>query len=403
MKEKQFVDYYDALGLEGNASDWEIRNAYRKLAKKYHPDMVIGLSEEAQKECEEKFKLINEAHETLTKKISKLKYDFEYKKQQRKLRFTNVYQEDDVVEEVENTEKETEDLSAVWPRSKSRTSSEQEVTEIVKASAGEFTDLDFDYLNSLTARRYEPRPKKKTDFSVKVKNGVVHAKSTFVALMKENQMFKKGKYSKGYSLKEKVIAGTLAVVITGSVAAAIFSNDEDEVVASVVASESYDDELMVTTAPTELIEETTEATEAKDNSITLYRVHTVVTGDTLAIYSIESNTTQEEIKRVNNTKSDTVQLGKDYIIPYIVEPEDLKFYTQVAQYNPIMSIEEFAKEYETNIGTLETLNPEAIDYNGSQYVISTDTLVVPNFITKEDYQVLKAAEAIQQKTYTKNN
>ena len=221
--------------------------------------------------------------------------------------------------------------------------------------------------------------------------------------MKENQMFKKGKYSKGYSLKEKVIAGTLAVVITGSVAAAIFSNDEDEVVASVVASESYDDELMATTAPTELIEETTEATEAKDNSITLYRVHTVVTGDTLAIYSIESNTTQEEIKRVNNTKSDTVQLGKDYIIPYIVEPEDLKFYTQVAQYNPIMSIEEFAKEYETNIGTLETLNPEAIDYNGSQYVISTDTLVVPNFITKEDYQVLKAAEAIQQKTYTKNN
>ena len=63
-----------------------------------------------------------------------------------------------------------------------------------------------------------------------------------------------------------------------------------------------------------------------------------------------------------------------------------------------MSIEDFAKEYETNVGTLETLNPEAIDYNGSQYVISTDSLVVPNFITKEDFEVLKAAERIQQKS-----
>ena len=290
----------------------------------------------------------------------------------------------------------TEDFSEPWKESlRSRSSNEETTKEPV--TAGQFTYLDENKLYEISARRYEPRPKKKS--TINIKGGIVKVTDTFGTLLKGNQLFKKGKYSKGYSLTEKIIVGTLVVAVAGSVMAMASSNkDEEEITFAVVETTDYNPENEMAAETTEVVEETTEATEAKDNSIILYRIHRVVEGDILSVYSKDSNTTIEELKRVNNRTSNHVVLGTDYIIPYIIEPEDLKFYTQVAQYDPFMSIEDFAKEYETNVGTLETLNPEAIDYNGSQYVISTDSLVVPNFITKEDFEVLKAAERIQQKS-----
>ena len=62
-------DYYEVLGLSKGASDDEIKKAYRKLAKKYHPD----INKEAG--AEEKFKEINEAYEVLSNPQKKATYD----------------------------------------------------------------------------------------------------------------------------------------------------------------------------------------------------------------------------------------------------------------------------------------------------------------------------------------
>ena len=68
MAEKR--DYYEVLGIGKNATDAEIKSAYRKLAKKYHPDLNPG-----NKEAEEKFKEVNEANDVLSDPQKRKRYD----------------------------------------------------------------------------------------------------------------------------------------------------------------------------------------------------------------------------------------------------------------------------------------------------------------------------------------
>ena len=62
-------DYYDVLGVSKNASDAEIKSAFRKLAKQYHPD----LNKEA--DAAEKFKEVQEAYEVLSDENKRKTYD----------------------------------------------------------------------------------------------------------------------------------------------------------------------------------------------------------------------------------------------------------------------------------------------------------------------------------------
>src|SRR3989441_10273495 len=69
----KYRDYYEVLGVPRDATAKQIRDAYRKLARQYHPDLQDTPAKK--KVAEEKFKEINEAHEVLGDPEKRKKYD----------------------------------------------------------------------------------------------------------------------------------------------------------------------------------------------------------------------------------------------------------------------------------------------------------------------------------------
>ena len=75
------MNYYDTLGVSGNASGSAIRTAYRKLARRYHPDVVGSGSAE-------KFREVQEAYETLSEGSRRQAYDMTLREQPRRVHIT---------------------------------------------------------------------------------------------------------------------------------------------------------------------------------------------------------------------------------------------------------------------------------------------------------------------------
>src|SRR2546421_1688074 len=89
MATPEYKDYYKTLGVAGRASEKEIKSAYRRLARQYHPDV------NKDPKATDRFKLINEAYEVLSDPKKRSKYDqlgSDWERIEREQEFARQYQ-----------------------------------------------------------------------------------------------------------------------------------------------------------------------------------------------------------------------------------------------------------------------------------------------------------------------
>ena len=78
-----FKDYYAILGVRRDASDEEIKKAYRKLANKLHPDKNVDKSDDEQLRLEAELKEVSEAYSVLKNSKTRIAYDYELLERER--------------------------------------------------------------------------------------------------------------------------------------------------------------------------------------------------------------------------------------------------------------------------------------------------------------------------------
>ena len=115
-------DYYEVLGVEKTATDDELKKAYRKLAKKYHPDMNSGSNSYL---SEDKFKELTEAYRILSNKALRAQYDEEIGLGSNNFNvYNNLYSEQErLKKEVQSLKMEKESQKYVNKKQKERENS----------------------------------------------------------------------------------------------------------------------------------------------------------------------------------------------------------------------------------------------------------------------------------------
>jgi curved DNA-binding protein len=124
-------DYYKILGVDRKASERDVKQAYRKLARQYHPDVNPG-----DKSAEEKFKQINEAYEVLSNKEDRQKYD----------KYGDKWQYAEQFEQAQRQQASGRDFGQGGPR--------------VYYGEGDFGSIFDDLLRGFGTGRGQPRPRR---------------------------------------------------------------------------------------------------------------------------------------------------------------------------------------------------------------------------------------------------
>jgi len=408
----KFIDYYQLLGVSKDASSDEIKKAYRKMAKRIHPDLNKGDSL-----SEDKFKLLSEAYSVLS---SSSRYDYDkeyqdyYKSKEDSLKKA-------VSEVEEKTRQDAEDAKVrVKRNARSRTNPYDNVNRHYhyrqeyqpnqhygrayaaysrenyrdRIRNNSWTDGYRKFLEKILNTYNEVRKEdaayddfvfrhKKINseynhFHVKyvdtipkeivfyIGKGVVHVSSEFHYQLHKLSYFNKEPFTK-YVIRNRGIATVLAGVMIFGGMGMMYTNKAGADVTPPASEEYFDEE------------------DNYIDEITLMRNYTVQNGDTLSGLAYESNNDIDTILSANNTTSKILYIGDVVNVPYTINREDLKYYTQVVEVDN-RSLAEIAKSYETDIATIIRLNPEAIVEVNDSYGIMTDNLVVPNFIAPEDYK-----------------
>lgn len=392
------INYYEILGIDFNATKDEIKKGYREMAKKYHPDKHTKPGEDA-KYYEEKFKIINEAYEVLSSDEQKNLYDIklkgyqerEQRRAERRKKSTSQSQQKTETRKTNNSYDETYNQDSYGTRyntenindsnyryttnrkkSKRHSGSRVKDDSFFKSVRKSYQEVKKDESKVPFTKRHKNINKQlnrkfaqKIDmdeqfqiFAFTMLKGIVHI--TYEALFQLSQL----RYiHKDNVIKYLIRNRRLASLILASVMISSLGSQTKTV--------EFTDDIYIPAGEYQTIQE-------DNDSILLKKVYTVNDGDSLSTLSNMSDTSINDIKRVNNLSSDIIFVGETLLIPYTIDKTNLDNYTTTVYTNG-MSIKDIANLYSTDEDTIIRLNKDAVEMvNGKTYIL-TQEIVVPNF------------------------
>lgn len=397
------VDFYALLGISYNSSIPEIEKAFFERIAAYHPDLSANKNARENVKSLNKYiyKCLEKAYVILTNENDRAIYDEEYRR---------AYLNKDEVKEKEKssrTHQENKKRQTKQKATSQKHTSEKSYSDVKTRSFAETIRTGWkEVREDEKTEPFKERHKNVSDYIAHSKlayanpvifnigSGVIHVCcETWYQLCKFRYITEdnlpKFIIRNRVTIGSLLLAGTLILVPKHA-----------------LSPDTTPDQTPSAPGATDTLKP---GNDLEDDTIVLNRIHVVESGDTVSEYSRESNSTIKYIAKVNGLEvnyddSVNIQAGQKIIIPYVVDKEDLSYYTSSKILPDGMSLSTFASTNETDINTLLRLNPEAIEVktensNGVTYYVTSDTLTVPNFISKSEYKSLKA----QTTEYVKTN
>lgn len=426
-----FIDVYKLLGAKRNASDADITTAFLNVAYSYNPELTVNATKSPKAQdmikniygiLEASYNVVNTAEkrveydektrEYLLKRVKehqeKAKARAQKEEQEKARQEEQKRRENQSKKEKEQTPPKTE--SSNFEQKNHTTKSENKSQEPKKMSQSfkdawqEIRSEEKTYpfterhknINKNIHRKYYPYRATFPQYMVYgLKNGILHVSAELVYQLEKFRYITEDNVPKFIIRNRKSLCGIIAA---GVLITSVVTKSNDPVTKPSVEQP--------TTPVIDPVISEDDTVENISDKIVLNRVHVIEFGETLSEYSEDSNTTVEEIKRINNIKDeDIIESGKKIVIPYIIPKDDLKYYVSSKEYDSNIPLETYAALYETDVETLLQLNKEAIDKitlstGETVYAPISNTLQVPSFISKN---VLDAQKKVSTGAYTKTN
>lgn len=379
--EQQAIDeLYKILESPRTATYKELKKQHRRLAIKYHPDRNNN-SEESNKTISQ----INEAFHTLTNPTILRNYLDNYKKTHQKVTHDNP---------------SSLDVIDTWQ--------DAEYTQIIEEPRDiEYIEDFLYYLKEDYKEAYHQIRKEEKSFTLKERLSLAksYLEQTNLYNKINSNILRKGYKVSGLIITELMFQlGKLKKQVDDTIPKYIVRNRKT--LAGLMIAGVLFNPLGVNAETDELIYPTEEnQTEIKKpvdvnliiDSYRLDRTYTITAEDTLENLAKEANTTVEKIIKINKLRNNILTVGDTIKIPYYIEKEDLKYYTETVNSTNYEKLEDIAEEYQTDLRTIYSLNTECFTEVGGKLAQISENLLVPTFPTKEEVKALKQ-QSVYQKT-----
>lgn len=428
-----FIDIYKLLGVKRNASTTDIDKAFLNLAYSYNPELTVNATKSPKAQdmikniygiLEASYNVVNTAEkrveydektrEYLLKRVKehqeKAKARAQKEEQEKARQEEQKRRENQSKKEKEQTPPKTE--SSNFEQKNHTTKSENRVQEPKTMSQSfkdawqevrseeksyPFTERHKNINKNIHSKYYPYRATLPQYIVYGLKNGILHVSAELVYQLEKFRYITEDNIPKFIIRNRKSLCG---IIVAGVLITSAVTKDNDSVITP------PEEQPTTPVTDTSTSEPDTQVEQITSDKIVLNRVHVIEFGETLSEYSEDSNTTVEEIKRINNIKDENIiESGKKIVIPYIISKDDLKYYVSSTEYDSNIPLETYAALYETDVETLLQLNKEAIDKvvlstGQTAYMPISNTLQVPSFISKN---VLDAQKEVSTGAYTKTN